>query len=143
MHHTIIISLLVVLVSCRGPGIKGSDAVSIASGMFDAFNQHEWGKMAGYYSDSALFLDPAFGKEYVTQSRASIIQKYKGFEEAFPDIQDQIVGMYASGDKVTVEFISTGNSPDGTSFRLPIVTVLTITNNLIVKDATYYDVENP
>lgn len=99
--------------------------------------------MAGYYSDSALFLDPAFGKEYVIQSRRAVIEKYTGFQEVFPDIHDQIVGMYPSGDKVTVEFISTGNSSDGTSFKLPIITVLTIANGHIVKDATYYDVENP
>jgi ketosteroid isomerase-like protein len=111
--------------------------------MFDAFNHHDWEKMAGHYSDSALFLDPAFGKEYVTQSRQAVIQKYKGFQDAFPDIHDEIVGIYASGNRVTVEFISTGNSPDGVSFKLPIVTVLTIADDKIIRDATYYDVENP
>jgi hypothetical protein len=29
------------------------------------------------------------------------------------------------------------------SFKLPIVSVLTITNGNIIKDATYYDLENP
>lgn len=142
MRYTPILFVLLIFLSCKPSNRNGEHSVAIVSKMFEAFNQHDWDKMAGYYSDPALFLDPAFGKEYVTQSREAVIEKYRGLQEAFPDIHDEIVGMYASGNKVTVEFISTGNSSDGISFKLPIVAVLTITDDKIIKDATYYDIEN-
>ena len=110
--------------------------------MFDAFNNHQWEAMANCYTDSALFLDPAFGKTYVKQSRAETMEKYSRFQRAFPDIHDEIGAMYPSDNKVIVEFSSTGKMANGESFQLPIITVLTFENNLIVKDATYYDVEN-
>jgi ketosteroid isomerase-like protein len=111
----------------------------IVRAMFDAFNQHDWDKMASYYSDSALFLDPSFGTEYVTQDRTKLADKYREMHTVFPDIHDEVVGLYASEDKITAEFVSTGTAPDSTKFKLPIVSILTIENGKIVKDATYYD----
>jgi len=134
------ISLIVLCASCSS---SESENVVVAQKMFDAFNKHDWPLMAGYYSDNASFLDPSFGKDYVTKSHAETIEKYKGFEQMFPDLHDEVVGMYASGDKVTVEFVSTGTSGDTLSFKLPIITVLTFKDGVIVKDATYYDQENP
>ena len=143
MRTYITLVALMLFSSCTNPQDNGDNNVAIAKKMFDAFNEHQWQVMADIYIDSASFLDPSFGKDYVTQSRAAVVEKYTGFQEAFPNIHDEVVGMYPSGDKVTVEFVSTGTSADGISFKLPIVTVLTFNNGLIVKDATYYDLENP
>lgn len=107
--------------------------------MFDAFNRHDWKAMAEHYADSALFLDPAFGNEFVLQSRNEMINKYTEMQDLFPDIHDEVVSVVAQGDKVSVEFISTGSSGDSISFKLPISCVLTLHNSLIVKDATYYN----
>lgn len=95
--------------------------------------------MASYYDEKAQFLDPSYGDEYVTKTRNETVDKYKGFEQQFPDIHDEVTGIYPSGDKVIVEFVSTGTSGDSLSFRLPIISVLTFQNGKIVKDATYYD----
>lgn len=111
--------------------------------MFDAFNRHDWNAMTNYYSESASFLDPSFGKEYVNKSRKETAAKYAEMEKMFPDLHDEVIGVYPSGDKVTIEFISTGTISDSIKFSLPIVSVLTFENGLIVKDATYYDLENP
>jgi ketosteroid isomerase-like protein len=116
--------------------------VAIANAMFDAFNNHQWEAMAGYYAEPASFLDPSFGSAYVTKSRAEVVAKYKAMEDLFPDIHDELTGVYPSSDKVTVEFISSGKASDSLSFTLPIITVLTIKDGLIVKDATYYDNQN-
>jgi hypothetical protein len=128
---------------CTSPSASAEKNADVARKMFEAFNQHEWESMATYYVDSALFLDPSFGKEYVKQTRHDIVEKYKGYQQIFPDIHDEVVGVYPSGDMVIVEFISTGNSADGISFKLPIITALTFKEGLIIKDATYYDLENP
>jgi ketosteroid isomerase-like protein len=140
MKQLLWISLLVVAASCAG---SENENVVVAKKMFDAFNRHDWPTMAGYYSESATFLDPSFGTEYVTKTREETMEKYKAFQDMFPDIHDEVVGLYPSGDKVIVEFVSTGNSGDSISFRLPIISVLTFKDGVIVKDATYYDLENP
>ncbi len=142
--------LAVVMLSCNAPenkdnntvvAIQDSTNVMLAQKMFDAFNQHHWQAMANCYTDSALFLDPAFGKKYLKQSRSQTAEKYALLQRVFPDINDEVVAMYPSGNRVIVEFISTGKLASGDLFQLPIITVLTFENNLIVKDATYYDVE--
>jgi ketosteroid isomerase-like protein len=117
--------------------------VETTRAMFDAFNRHDWEAMTTYYNESASFLDPSFGTSYVTKTRQETASKYAEMQKMFPDLHDELVGVYPSGDKVTVEFVSTGTMSDSIKFSLPIVTVLTFENGLIVKDATYYDLENP
>ena len=116
---------------------------AVVNSMFDAFNKHDWEKMASFYSADAKYLDPSYGTEYVTKTRSEVAAKYAELEKMFPDIHDHIVGSYPSGDKVTVEFISTGTLSDSVQFKLPIVTVLTLKDGFIIQDATYYDLENP
>jgi ketosteroid isomerase-like protein len=128
------------------PGCSGNREeeknLATANAMFDAFNEHDWEKMASYYTPDASFLDPSFGTEYVTKSRTETAAKYAELEKMFPDIHDEVIGMYPSGKKVTIEFVSTGSISDSTKFKLPIITVLTFQDGLITKDATYYDLEN-
>ncbi|MFZ6002158.1 MAG: nuclear transport factor 2 family protein [Bacteroidota bacterium] len=107
--------------------------------MFEAFNAHAWEKMADYYADSASFLDPSFGIDYVIRSKTETASKYKEMESIFPDIRDDLKEVYTYGDKVIAEFVSTGTAPDGSRFTLPIVSILTVRDGKIVKDATYYD----
>ncbi len=132
------------LMSCSGnkPESTDGDNVVIVRSMFDAFNKHDWEAMADHYVDSASFLDPSFGKEYVIQSKTALVNKYAEMQQFLPDIHDEIVGLYPSEDKVTVEFISTGTMPDGAKFSLPITSILTVKGGKIVKDATYYDQED-
>lgn len=140
MKRLIVILFVCSVLSCSPPP---DNNVEIAHKMFEAFNKHEWEAMANFYSDPAMFLDPSYGKTSVAKSRKETIAKYREMQQLFPDINDEIIGIYPSGDKVTVEFISTGTGSDGSSFTLPIICVLTIKDGLIVKDATYYDQENP
>jgi ketosteroid isomerase-like protein len=116
-----------------------NENAGVVKSMFDSFNRHDWKAMADHYIDSASFLDPSYGLEYVKQSRSQLIEKYGEMQNVFPDIHDEIVGTYPSGDKVIVEFISSGKAADGTSFKLPISCILTLKDARIVKDATYYD----
>jgi hypothetical protein len=135
------LGISLVTISC---GTRDNEKnIAVASLMFEAFNQHDWEKMTSYYSDEALFLDPSYGTEYVTKSRKETAGKYAELQKMFPNIRDHIVGMYPSGDKVTVEFVSSGTLGDTLKFQLPIVTVLTFKAGIIIKDATYYDQENP
>jgi ketosteroid isomerase-like protein len=119
---------------------KQSKNILIAKKVFEHFNQHNWEKMAELYSDPAEFLDPAFGQKAVKQTRQQTVKKYKEMEAMSKDVRDDVVKIYASGDKnVIVEFVSSGTAPDGTKWSLPICTIFTIENGLITKDHTYYD----
>jgi ketosteroid isomerase-like protein len=127
-------------VACTNtPNSGENENIAHVKSMFDAFNRHDWKTMSEHYADSAQFLDPSFGPHYVIQSRSDIVKKYQELEQMFPNVSDQIVNVFAAGNTVAVEFISTGNSGDSISLRLPISAVLTLQNGLIVKDATYYN----
>src|SRR5687767_587229 len=139
MRKTIIIVVCILaLAACTTPAATNENEVA-ARKLFDAFNRHEWNEMAALYAEKASFLDPSYGKSYVTKSRKETAEKYAAMEQMFPDIRDEIIGLYPSGNVVTVEFVSTGTMNDSIRFELPIISVLTFEKGLIVKDATYYD----
>jgi ketosteroid isomerase-like protein len=110
--------------------------------LFDAFNRHQWIEMAGFYAERAEFLDPAFGDRYLTRSHEQIKKHYEELHQLFPDIQDSVLSVISSGDKVVVEFISSGVSPDGSRWKLPVCTVFTISGDKIIRDASYYGLLN-
>jgi ketosteroid isomerase-like protein len=107
---------------------------------FELFNKHDWVKMAGMYAEPAEFKDPSLGQGIVSQTREQVIAKYSQLSEMFPDLKDEIVNIYPSGEKhIIVEFKSTGTALDSTKFELPICTIFTIENGIITKDFAYYD----
>ncbi|MGL4598311.1 MAG: nuclear transport factor 2 family protein [Bacteroidia bacterium] len=107
---------------------------------FDHFNKHDWTKMAAMYTAVADFKDPSLGNGIVKQTREQTIKKYTELNQLFPDLHDEVVAIYPSGENhIVVEFVSTGTAPDQTKFELPICTIFTIENGLITKDFTYYD----
>lgn len=114
---------------------------AVADALFEAFNAHQWEKMAALYSENAEFKDPSFGTSVIKQTHPQIIEKYKGLEEGIPDVRDSVVAYYPSGDhSVIVEFISQGTLPDSSKLFLPICTIFTLNEEgNITKDYTYYD----
>ncbi len=119
---------------------KEQENIALAEKVFEHFNKHEWDKMSNLYSDTADFKDPSFGQDITRQSRKQISEKYTGMARMFPDIKDEVINIYPSGDQnVIVEFVSSGSAPDGSKWTLPICTIFTIENGMITKDFTYYD----
>lgn len=142
MKNLLIIILFPLFIISCGESVKKTENqnIEIAKKVFEHFNKHEWGPMASLYQDTADFKDPSLGQSIVKQSRKQTIEKYSGMAEMFPDIKDEVINIYPSGDKnVIVEFISSGTAPDGTKWTLPICSIFTIENGLISKDFTYYD----
>lgn len=96
--------------------------------------------MAEMYADTAEFKDPSLGAGIVKQTHKQTSTKYAELNKIFPNLHDNVVATYPSGEKhITVEFISTGTAADGSKFELPICTIFTIENGKITKDFTYYD----
>ena len=107
---------------------------------FEHFNNHDWDSMAEMYVETAEFKDPSLGPGIVKQTREQTIKKYSELNEVFPDLHDEVIQIYPSGDThIIVEFVSTGTTPDSSKFELPICTIFTIESGKISKDFTYYD----
>ncbi|QQL51270.1 nuclear transport factor 2 family protein [Mucilaginibacter ginkgonis] len=106
---------------------------------FDAFNKHDFKLMSSYYADTAKFLDPSLGKDFVSQSHAQTTAKYTQLAGMFPNLKDSLTNTIAKDDQVITQFISTGTAADGKSFNLPICTVFKLKDGKIISDATYYD----
>ena len=107
---------------------------------FEHFNNHEWTKMAKMYAETTDFKDPSLGQGIVKQTRQQIVEKYSELHKVFPDLHDQVIQTYPSGDKhIIVEFVSSGTATDNSKFELPICVIFTIENRLIAKDFSYFD----
>lgn len=137
----IILSTALLLCACDNQKNSAStDNETLVKQYFEHFNKHEWAKMANMYAENAEFKDPSLGQGIVKQTRQQIMDKYAELNKIFPNLHDQVIQIYPSGDKhIIVEFVSTGTAPDNTKFELPICTILTIENGLITKDFTYFD----
>jgi len=119
---------------------RSSENLKVAETLFTHFNNHDWEALAHMYVPDAEFKDPAYGLGIHKKSRAEIIEHYSGLNQMFPDIKDEVVQFYPSGeDTVVVEFISRGTSVEGEPFELAICAILVITNGQISKDFVYYD----
>ena len=116
--------------------------IEIAKKSFAAFNALNWEKQASYFSDTCKYLDPSYGDTHVVKSRTEKIEKYRKMEEMSPDIKDEITSIFGVGEKVVIQFISSGTAKTKQGdykWSLPICCVFTIQNGLIVKDETYYN----
>lgn len=128
-------------VSCQSSSSKIEEKnKELIEKYFTLFNQHDWKALSEMYADSAAFKDPTSGMKVIKKTKAQFVQEYTGLQQQFPDVHDQVLNIYPSGEKhVTVEFVSTGMGADQKKFELPIVVIFRIENGKIVQDFTYYD----
>jgi ketosteroid isomerase-like protein len=140
-----IFALTILLSSCNSQNktenkMSKSDNEKLVQQYFEHFNNHDFVKMANMYAETTDFKDPSLGQGIVKQTRQQTIEKYTELVKVFPDLHDQVIQTYPSGNNhIIVEFVSSGTGPDKVKFELPICTILTIENGLIIKDFTYFD----
>jgi ketosteroid isomerase-like protein len=136
-------TLILALISCNDQKQKTmgtTDNEKFVKQYFEHFNNHDFAKMANMYAETTDFKDPSLGQGIVKQTRQQTIEKYTELAKVFPDLHDQVIQTYPSGDNhIIVEFVSSGTGPDKVKFELAICTILTIENRLITKDFTYFD----
>ena len=139
---TILSFIILLFINCTNHknAMNTSDNEKLVKQYFEHFNNHEWEKMANMYAEITDFKDPSLGAGIVKQSRQQIITKYTELHQIFPDLRDNVVQVYPSGENnIIVEFISTGTAADNSKFELPICVIFTIENGLITKDFSYFD----
>src|SRR5262245_49881756 len=86
MTRLVFVTLMFFIVACSNQNRN----IDLAKSMFEAFNRHDWKAMAGFYAPSAEFLDPSFGKDYVTRPQEQTSSKYAEMQSMFPDIHDDV-----------------------------------------------------
>jgi hypothetical protein len=130
-------------ISCKYQKQKSmsyTDNEKLVKQYFEHFNNHNFVGMANMYAETTDFKDPSLGQNIVKQTRQQIIEKYTELATISPDLHDQVIQTYPSGNNhIIVEFVSSGTGPDKVKFELAICTILTIENGLITKDFTYFD----
>ena len=138
----VLLTIVIILASCnnQNPQKIYSKNIELVNQYFEHFNNHDWKKIAEIYSEIAEFKDPSLGEGIVKQTREEIVEKDSELNGLFPDINDEVIEIYPSGEKhIIVEFISRGTAPDGLKFELPICTIFKIKNGQIIKDFSYFD----
>ncbi len=146
MGNKIVIYILtIMLFSCKSKNDTTNNSEKNYSHLiekyFQHFNKYQWDLLSGLYADSCQIKDPSIGIKPMWQSPIEIEQKYKELNAAIPDVQDSIISVYpAVNNYYVVEFISTGTTPEGKKFELPVCTIFQFDHNgKIKKDYTYYD----
>lgn len=106
---------------------------------FDAFNRHDIAYIENSYDVNAILEDPDHPNKPLKGNKA-IANTYRQLFTYVPDVHDSVYTMIADSNKVAVEFISTGTTGGGGSFKMRIGTILEFSEaNKIIRDATYYD----
>ena len=144
MKNYVTLFFIFIIISCNNQNNssfkKDLENEQLIKQYFKHFNNHNWEKMAAMYIENAAFKDPSLGKGIVKQTRKQIVTKYAELNKVFPNLHDSIIQTYPSGKNcIVVEFVSSGTAPDNSKFELPICTIFTIENGMIVKDFTYFD----
>lgn len=144
MKNYVTLFFIFIIISCNNQNNssfkKDIENEQLIKQYFKHFNNHNWEKMAAMYIENAAFKDPSLGKGIVKQTRKQLVTKYAELNKVFPNLHDSIIQTYPSGKNcIVVEFVSIGTAPDNSKFELPICTIFTIENGMIVKDFTYFD----
>jgi hypothetical protein len=116
--------------------------IELAQKSFAAFNAHNWELQASFFSDTCKYLDPSYGDKHIVVNRKEKAAKYASMEQTSPDIKDSITSIFGYGDKVVVQFTSTGTaiSEKGNyKWSVPICCVFTYKDGLVIVDETYYN----
>lgn len=123
------------------------ESVKTVEKMFAAFNRRDADAIATLYAENVYADAPDFPQP--KRTRAEVAEHYREMFRQSPDIHDDVKSITASGNRVFVEFISTGTmenpstemppSVKGKKFSLKIASILELENGKIVRDITYYD----
>ena len=126
-----------------------ADAASAAEAFLNAFNNSDWDALRAAMTDNSVY------EEYGTQRRIegadAIMDVYKAWKTAMPDVKGIIQGVATSGDSAMIELVWEGTqtgpleTPDGTipasgkSQRTPGVFSVDVQDGAIVGSRNYFD----
>ena len=123
--------------------------IKIARGQIDAFNSSDWeGMRAGLASDSRY---DELGTQRKIDGPEKIVELFKGWKQAFPDVIGTVTSAVASGDKAALEVTwkgthtgplvtAEGTIPaSGKRQETPAACVFTFAGDKIKESRQYFD----
>ncbi len=108
-------------------------------------NHHDLDSLVGLYSTDCVVESPmAAGAVHGGQALAKV---HQALFDAFPDLTLTLDSLLIDGDKVAVSYVMSGThtsgfmglAPSGKPFRVPVATVSTVSDGLIVAERRIYD----
>ncbi|MEP7069496.1 MAG: ester cyclase [Usitatibacter sp.] len=118
---------------------------NIVEGMFDALNARDYARAAGAIAEHCEWHSVA--TESVHRGPGAIVAGLREFVAAFPDWRADVKSVIASGERVVIEWDSTGTfrnpfrgkPANGKSFRRRGRSVAEVEGGKIVRYRDYYD----
>jgi len=110
----------------------------------ETFNDHDLDRHMAEFADGATFLDPVLDSEVTGDDhRAYLAAVY----DAFPDIRQEVDRVLCPGNPTVIEstFYGThrgeieGIPPTGNSVAVPLVSVITVSEDVITSWRDYWD----
>lgn len=142
LYLGIALSVLCIAGAAASEASRESDPKVVTQKLFDAFNRHDMATLSQLYAGDAEITSPDHPKPLHGPEGVRAI--YTPLFTTFPDITDHLRSMTVQGDRVAVEFVSTGCKATGKEcFSLPIATFLTMRRGRIVRDASYFNAVVP
>ena len=118
---------------------------TIVEGMFDALNARDYAKAAGAIAEHCEWHSVA--TEGVHRGPGAIVKGLREFVAAFPDWRADVKSVTAAGERVVIEWDSSGTfrhpfrgkPPNGKRFRRRGCSVAEVEGGKIVRYRDYYD----
>jgi steroid delta-isomerase-like uncharacterized protein len=80
---------------------KSDEMVKLAREQIDAFNKGDWELLRGILASDARYEE--FGTERKVEGPEKIVELFKGWKTAFPDVVGTVTSSVASGNKAALE----------------------------------------
>jgi steroid delta-isomerase-like uncharacterized protein len=81
--------------------LTGDELVRIARKQIDAFNTGDWEQVRGLLASDAHYTE--LGTERAIEGPEQIVELFKGWKTAFPDVVGTVTSSLASGDTAVLE----------------------------------------
>lgn len=81
--------------------VKAQDLIKISRSCIDAFNVADWEKMKTFVAPEGKYYEPATNR--VIEGFADMVEAWKGWKTAFPDLTGEVTNIFATEDHVFLE----------------------------------------
>lgn len=81
--------------------VKAQDLIRISRSCIDAFNVADWDKMKTFVAPDGKYYEPATNR--VIEGFTDMVEAWKGWKTAFPDLVGEVTNIFATEDHVFCE----------------------------------------
>ncbi|UCG75923.1 MAG: ester cyclase [Gemmatimonadota bacterium] len=86
--------------------VKGRDLTRISRDCVEAFNVADWDRMKGLVVEEGKYFEPATNR--VVEGLPDMLETWKGWKTAFPDLVGEVTNVFAVEDFSVVEILWRG-----------------------------------